>query len=146
MSERETEADRIRCMGTEALRQLRDGGIPKEGVDVLADTMQGLCLVTGDLLDLHLTICEGQFRLLLIPPDSDPRDAELARLRHELAAQTGAMAAEIGRLAGLLDECRDLLLVFVVEGRLDHGQAAELLDKLPNWPPTPGEAGGGRER
>ena len=72
--------------------------------------------------------------------------AEIARLRRELAAQTGAMAAEIGRLAGLLDECRDLLLVFVVEGRLDHGQAAELLDKLPNWPPTPGEAGGGRER
>mgnify|MGYP000887063166 CR=1 FL=1 len=40
---------------------------------------------------------------------------------------------------GRLDECRELLLALVIEGRLDHDQAADLLDKLPK-PSAPTEA------
>jgi hypothetical protein len=58
-------------------------------------------------------------------------EAEAERLAEELLVARG----EVARLRGHLSRCRELLLAFIVEGRIDHKEASEVFDST-CWSPA----------
>jgi hypothetical protein len=122
---------------------------PEGLTDALTDA-EGKILATADDWDLEdLSEIAGRIN------DRDLLAAELAEANREFAlayrgrgqmeTDLAAKEAEVERLMGQLGRCRELLLDFLIEGRVTHEEASDLFDSLPPaaaLTPPPGEGGG----